>query len=83
MKRRKSLAILLLITCLLMHFKFFLTYQWQGSDQSLKASNVCPLEAKRSKRSLMTYGSLKDAKNRWPLTMAIDGARVLLLAYAR
>ena len=80
-----TLAILLFITALVIYFKFFPTYQWQGFSRALKTSNgVCLLEAKENldvPSSLLTYGSNKDAPEFFHEPS--KGARVLLLAYAR
>ena len=83
MNRKQSLATLL-VTGVVMYLVFFPKYQLQGDNQALNASNVCLLEAKENvdvTRSLLTYGSSKDATEF--SEKPSKGARVLLLAYAR
>ena len=79
-----TLAILLFITALVIYFKFFPTYQWQGFNRALEISNNCELDTKENiylPNSLLTYGSNKDAPEFF--CTHSQGARVLLLAYAR
>ena len=73
-----TLAIILFVTSVVMYFKFFPTYQWQGLNRALKAPTICYLDVPGP---LLTYRSNKEAPE-----FAFEpskGARVLLLAYAR